>query len=186
MQDVYRNKGSFTGFLCVLALLTSAPAAGFSRCECGDPKTALEYRDRAYAVFTGKVIDIRRRIRPGGLQVKFQVEDAWKGAKHENITVLTDTASLLALVYRGVTCGYDFEEGSRYLVYAYYETGAHGPARVSRCGGTQPIEEAGEFIRALGTPTLRFPAMPAPPPVPVDPTRIPPLPEATPLPSVTQ
>ena len=50
-------------------------------------------------------------------------------------------------VEQGTACGYHFEEGREYLVYAY--TGKQG-LEVDSCGATKPLSEADANLAALG------------------------------------
>lgn len=88
---------------------------------------------------------------PGALTVTFEVVRTWKGADAEKFSVVTagNTAA----------CGFPFEEGETYLVYAtagdHDEDGAdddvEGPLPgTGLCSRTKAIPDAGEDLAALG------------------------------------
>ncbi len=69
----------------------------------------------------------------------FRVSEVWKGPEQRTLEVHT------ALF--GASCGYPFEEGQEYLVYAY--TGKQG-LEVDLCNGTQRLTEAETDLEVLG------------------------------------
>src|SRR5712664_3796651 len=99
------------GVVLLLASLT-----GFA-CDCDLPsagkpfkRVVAEARNKSRAVFSGTVVAIDRK--PGDLYVvvRFKIEEFWKGALSKEATVFTGQG--------GGDCGYKFEVGQRYLVYA--------------------------------------------------------------------
>jgi len=116
-------------------------------CSCvlpGPPDAELA---RSTAVFSGRVVN---RDEPGGLvvssadpvEVTFEVYAVWKGPLFSTITITTARS--------GASCGYAFEKGEEYLVYA------DGPAdslTVSSCSRTMPLGWAEDDLVALGEGT---------------------------------
>jgi hypothetical protein len=72
--------------------------------------------------------------------VTLRVSEVWKGSKHE-------TVQLATVPNDGVSCGYPFEEGQKYLVYAY--EGQRG-LTVDGCSATKPLSKAGADLAVLG------------------------------------
>ena len=110
-------------------------------CAARTPEQAFE---SASAVFEGQVTGIERsKAGPDGgapeLLVTLRVVRAWKGVDHEQVTVLTagDEAA----------CGYRFQDGKSYLVYA---PPGEPHLRVSLCSRTRPAAEAREEMDAMG------------------------------------
>lgn len=69
----------------------------------------------------------------------------WKGIKDKMVTVETGLG--------GGDCGYGFQEGESYLIYAYRtngEDGKPGPLRTNICTRTRPLSKAKGDIKALG------------------------------------
>jgi hypothetical protein len=95
------------------------------------------------AVFSGEVVKIDRPSPfKSGADLEtdtFRVSEVWKGPEQRTLEVHT------ALM--GASCGYPFEEGQEYLVYAY--TGKQG-LEVDLCNGTQPLTEAEADLEVLG------------------------------------
>lgn len=113
-------------------------------CQCAateSPQQAL----RSYnAVFTGKVTSTHK-INWYDYKAHFKVEKAWKGVDWENVTVHSTTFL--------TSCGYVFEKGKEYLVYAYLNDGI---LYVHRCSRTKLLKDAAEDFEGLGEPKRRF------------------------------
>ena len=125
-----------------LASFVYAPDA--SACSCMK-LTPSEGLTSSSAVFTGEVIDIEKNTatRFGGLEVTLRVKKIWKGERREEIKVHTAGSS--------AACGYRFDEGVTYLVYAISDEA--DPMRVSLCSRTAPVDQAKEDLDFLGKPT---------------------------------
>lgn len=91
--------------------------------------TPSEQFENATAVFVGTV----KNISADGYDniVDFDVSESQKGSSAKNISVTTSQ--------QGASCGFDFEEGREYIVYAYDENGNLG---TGMCSGTSLITEA--------------------------------------------
>ncbi|MCF6136403.1 hypothetical protein [Pseudalkalibacillus berkeleyi] len=81
-------------------------------CSCAVPSSPDEEMKRSDAVFMGTVKDIKDKsfLRYSPKKVVFEVSKSWKGEIKEEITILTGTNS--------ANCGFPFEEGEKYIVYA--------------------------------------------------------------------
>jgi MYXO-CTERM domain-containing protein len=129
--------------LAAALLLFLWPAGRALACTCVQ-QTPEEAYARASAVFEGRVVGVvppaAGDVGGGGrVRVTFRVTQAWKGVEHEQVTVWTTASS--------ATCGYGFEEGRVYLVYA---SGDAAQSSTGLCSGTKPIGEAADEIAALG------------------------------------
>lgn len=106
-------------------------------CECFGPSPPSKAFDESTAVFTGRVASVETVEH--NKKVHFDVERAWKGVTETTATVSTGIDS--------GACGYDFEEGREYLVYAY---GSNELLGSGICTRTQPVMDAYVDLAALG------------------------------------
>ncbi|PWT92497.1 MAG: hypothetical protein C5B54_03395 [Acidobacteria bacterium] len=126
--------------------------SGAEGCSCAQGGTVCGDYASAAAVFVGVVSDITRgSIRRDetskedlffGKIVHFSVEQAYKGVESPEISVETGNG--------GGDCGYPFESGKRYLVYAYGIP--KGKLGTGICSRTKPLSQASEdldYIRGL-------------------------------------
>lgn len=130
-------------------LLGSAPAV--YACTCLPPGTPTEERDASDLVFSGKVVRIDTvMVDIGGgmmypwLNVAFRVDRTWKGSDSSAVEILTAVNSGL--------CGYHFEVGERYLVYANV-FGDYNMPETSICTRTRAFSNAAEDLMELGEGT---------------------------------
>lgn len=138
--------------LAILAALVLGSAATFAQapeafaCSCTQPRPPSETFEQSTAVFAGKVTSIKSG--DYSKTVQFDVEMAWKGISETPVTLTTAGS--------GASCGYEFEEGVGYLVYAYgkesLETGM--------CGRTQPFVDAYQDLAYLGAGYVPEPGQP--------------------------
>ena len=126
-----------------LLVLNSNPASGTCFCIPTTPKKNFK---NSRAVFAGKVIDIvaqsdRNREASGSLarfKVRFEVSNVWKGKVDKQQVVLTSEYS--------PGCGYSFEKGKEYLVYA---SGEELAIRTELCNATKPLVNAQADLAVL-------------------------------------
>ncbi|MCB2081591.1 MAG: hypothetical protein KDD76_03070 [Rickettsiales bacterium] len=144
-------------FLILFCLLSGHHALAFSQCICPEEPPSIDeaYR-QAFGVFTGTVIDIDQEYRPYRSKIRFAVEQSWKGVTYPEVSVYTSNHDAYSLIKQGITCGYSFRKGERYLVFSYRDHRQHGPAYVSTCSRTAPITKAEEDIQRLGLPVHDF------------------------------
>ena len=93
-------------FLLILISL-SAPVA--YACECGVKRSPRNELRKAKAVFVGEVVEIKAGEKGNSRLIKFGVKKHWKGVKGNFIIVSSP----------GGLCGFIFELGQEWLVYAY-------------------------------------------------------------------
>lgn len=143
--------------LCVAALLL-LPASPAFGCSCIQKSFADQFKE-AKAVFAGKVVAFETRKRKHTVEaepaeveavvVKFEVERWWKGGSSAEVIIFQDSYKYgkgadEILVHS--SCDHDFEEGKRYLVYAYdNENGLN-----ANCTRTTWMEHATEDLKELG------------------------------------
>ncbi len=111
------------------------------------PRLPSEELANANAVFTGKVIVQKTKqgltfSSTDPVEVSFVVSQVWKGDIPTEVIITTarDSAS----------CGYTFEDGEEYLVYANGEIDA---LNVSLCSRTAVLANAEADVRELGSGT---------------------------------
>jgi hypothetical protein len=135
--------------LVLLAALLAADAA--LACTCARTPPPQEAKNFMDAVFLGTVLDVARDVDGRQAVVRLKVEKVWKGAKCAEATVVTGVG--------GGDCGYAFEAGKRYLVYASSD---EGKLRTSLCTRTRPAAQAEEDLAALGAAADPCPALGSP------------------------
>ena len=97
----------------------------------------------ADAVFFGRVAEMTVRSRESGqissadlVTVEFDLIRVWKGPLRETLTVKTERM--------GISCGYEFREGRRYVVYTWDGN------RTGLCTRTAPTWRAARDFATLG------------------------------------
>ncbi len=112
-MKVLRNPASKASLICSLLLLLNASSTW--ACSCIRQSVKEDFQD-ADVVFSGKVLnrgepESQTKSRSWELiEVKFELDETWKGEKTANITVSTELMS--------ISCGYPFREGNSYVVFA--------------------------------------------------------------------
>lgn len=99
-------------------------------------------------MFTGTVLG--KEHKEGAYVVQFVVGKAWKGVSGANATVTTPD--------NDGACGYRFEQGIEYLVYAH---GRGESLRAYICSNTQPVADAYEDLMYLGEGHVSISGQPA-------------------------
>lgn len=126
--------------IMISAALLAVPAAlddNALACSCAEPRPVSEVYQGSDAVFVGRAVDVRPEGRSTAVQ--FKVDMAWKGVPDDTVVLRTADS--------GVSCGYPFEEGRDYLVYA---SGDPGHLETGLCGRTQPFDTAFSDLAYLG------------------------------------
>jgi hypothetical protein len=132
-----------------LPVVFSAPKA--FACSCSTNPSNETFENSA-AVFIGTVTGIEHssnNTRLGSYNVQFSVEEAWKGISDPQTTVITSD--------NDGTCGYDFQQGIKYLVYAY---GSEESLQTGICNRTQPVADAYADLVYLGKGYVPVPGQP--------------------------
>ena len=134
---------SLTLCLLAVAVLAFGAETGLA-CSCAPSKGPAGDLKLAAAVFSGKVVGVRRHKRAGdifaGVEAVLRVERVWKGDGGATVSVFTASHS--------ASCGYGFKEGRTYLVYAYRD--ARGRLSTGICSRTRRLKDAGEDLKEFG------------------------------------
>ena len=116
-------------------------------CSCDWPLAKLtvkqqvkKARAKSQAVFVGKVLEIVRPSESYSVIVKFRVESSWKGKLLAELSLTTGRGN--------GDCGYPFEVGQKYLVYAY-GSDENGLA-TNICQRTSGLIDAAADLKTLG------------------------------------
>jgi hypothetical protein len=144
-RPVYGNRRRVPALSLVLAtaVVAGSPAEALG-CSCAAPATPADALARSSAAFVGRVIDIDKPFldslgltRSGLHDVTFRIDRAWKGVSGDTVVIRTRLT--------GESCGYRFDIGRDYLVYA------SGDAALITgiCTGTRPAEGAEADFKAL-------------------------------------
>ena len=119
-------------------------------CSCVVPGSPSEEIDKFDAVFAGRVVSFQHSFDPQGSSfshgdqttIGFQVSAVWKGTVTEDMHVTTPPT--------GGSCGFAFEEGEEYIVYAYDGANADEGYSVNICSRTALLAQAQEDLDAFG------------------------------------
>ena len=118
-------------------------------CSCVVPGSPSEEIDKFDAVFAGRVVSIDHSFDPNRppshgdhTTIGFRVSAVWKGAVTEDMDVTTPPT--------GGSCGFAFEEGQEYIVYAYDSAYADEGYSVNICSRTALLAHAQEDLDAFG------------------------------------
>lgn len=140
---------SFAGRLLVLCLIVSVPFIGASACSCVPQSDIWHALEQADAVFAGRVVSLALVNRHSDdptvsfaaedLEVTIAVHSQWKGDVPFCTTLYT--------TFTCCTCGFDFEIGEAFLIYAYEDNGL---LRTSTCTRTKRLLDAAEDLVVLG------------------------------------
>jgi len=125
--------------LCLL--LFFVPSLVWS-CSCKPPDPPKKSLATVDAVFVGKVVQVvegKKDVFPRKTVV-LVVSTVWKGKLTKELSLTTGIG--------GGDCGYRFEEGKSYLIYAYGDVKKGMSTNI--CTRTRPLERAAMDLRALG------------------------------------
>lgn len=113
-------------------------------CSCLPAKSAAQELKQSTAVFSGKVVKIKRHKQADNIfasvEVVFSIQKVWKGVKKKTVSVFTSSNS--------AACGYSFRENQTYLVYA--NGNDEGKLSTSICSRTKRLKDAREDLKELG------------------------------------
>lgn len=131
------KKAVYLSLALVLFLFASAEKA--FACGCAASLEPLEKQIQAAfvnseAVFSGKVVEVKESpADESKFIVKIKVAQSWKGAAKREIFITTAKESSM--------CGYGFEIGKKYLVYA---NGLKDDPFVENCSRTAVFSDKGD------------------------------------------
>ena len=113
-------------------------------CSCEYPSSPDDALKNSDAVFSGKVLSLQEtntgymKSSADPVVVTFEVDDVWKGPQTKTITVSTAASS--------ASCGYEFQEGEKYIVYA---NGQESSLSTGLCSRTTLFANADEDLRSF-------------------------------------
>jgi hypothetical protein len=132
-------------FACLAFAAALVVSSIADACSCAPPPPPKEALEAAGAVFTGKV----KSVKAAGefqLEVTFEVDRSWKWVEKGTVTLYTGND--------GAICGYGFEVGKSYLVYArFIERDAEKVLSTNICTRTAAVGDAKDDLAALGKGT---------------------------------
>mgnify|MGYP003392938593 CR=1 FL=1 len=126
--------------LAVFSLSVFVPVQTVHACSCILPRAPAEEFEDSTAVFSGKVISIENE--DFGYKANFEVDRIWKGLSGSTVVISTARDS--------AACGFGFEEGKEYIVYAHGEGEA---LSTNLCSRTHLLTENDSDVEALGEST---------------------------------
>jgi hypothetical protein len=146
----HRNVTRHVLIVFVFLTCVSFGARSASACTCAQPKDSKPF-DLAEAVFVGKVVSVvkpkprlvdrRRNIYAFSelLVVRFKVTTVWKYVTHTYVTLTT--------MEQSSACGYHFDAGKTYLVYAY---ASQDGLNTNLCSETKELSAAESDLKLIG------------------------------------
>ena len=120
--------------ICAIIIFSWFPLLA-DACSCAFP-TFEEQMRMATSIFTGKVVKTELETE-GRTRVELKSINVWKGTTKETIIIYTAENSAM--------CGYPFQEGTEYLVYATGEK----ELKVNLCSRTKSVVDADEDLDKL-------------------------------------
>ncbi|MCR2805542.1 hypothetical protein [Paenibacillus soyae] len=144
-----KTKNLWLGIWMALMLAAGSIAIGpekASACSCAMNPSVNEAKLNSDAVFKGTVtsrdqpLKWFQRSSADPVTWTFQVDEVWKGKVAPEIAVTSAES--------GASCGYEFQVGQPYVVYAYKNGDS---LDVSLCSRTVPVSAAGQDLAELGS-----------------------------------
>lgn len=134
-------------FLFLVIILLMVNQRIVIACTCISPITPQEALESSTAVFVGKVVSTE--VQDGiiittadPVTVTFEVSKSWKGSNLKTLVLTTPRD--------GTSCGYNFEEGETYIVYAQ---GTEDQLNTHICTRTNLFVNAQQDLQVLGEGT---------------------------------
>ncbi|MGH7450573.1 MAG: T9SS type A sorting domain-containing protein [bacterium] len=126
-------------FIVIILALTSVDAQETRACSCWPPPPPAQAFAEADAVFMGKVESFEFIENGNRRLAKISLVKIWKGDRHAVSDIYTGANS--------AACGYDFQIGETYIIYAY--KGEAGRLQTGLCERTAPLHSATEDLKYL-------------------------------------
>jgi hypothetical protein len=131
-------------FMAMIFLLWNPMDA--SACSCIMPPPPEDALNEADAVFSGEVVEIieNGKFTKGyGKIVHIKVDEVWKGINDSEVVITTGN--------NDGDCGYPFEKGRNYLIYASKsDMYVNNSLSTTICNRTTQIASAAEDLKAIG------------------------------------
>lgn len=134
----------------IVGIVTIFMPSNAYACSCVQPSAVEEELGRSDAVFTGRVLKVNDHKSREGYLTKsalFEVNQIWKGRSESQIIIHTGGG--------GGDCGYPFEKGKEYVVYASLSTMYGDQEKLVSiiCSRTTELTNAQEDLAILGEGT---------------------------------
>lgn len=131
----------------IVSIVTIFIPSNVYACSCVQPLTVEAEFSRSEAVFAGRVLEVKENRNLSGSVTKsalFEIRQIWKGGSESQIIIQTGGG--------GGDCGYHFEEGKEYLVYAHRSTmyGDEEQLVTIICDRTKVLAQAQVDLAILG------------------------------------
>jgi hypothetical protein len=104
--------------IVIFAFISVITGSKILACSCAPSADNIPFEEKvkeavdiSTAVFSGEVSEVKKEPGTFFVKVKFKVKTAWKNKFVKEITITTGLNDGL--------CGYNFEVGEEYLIYAY-------------------------------------------------------------------
>ncbi len=115
-------------------------------CSCAENPSVEIALERSDAVFSGEVVNVKEVRNPQGYMSKsvlFEVFQSWKGVEQSQLIIATGLG--------GGDCGFDFQVGKHYLVYAT-ESSMYGGESLAAiiCSRTKALSSVQGDLSILG------------------------------------
>ena len=129
-----------------LISISIGPATSHA-CSCVEPPSVESELERSDAVFSGEVLEVKEQKDFGDFMKKrvlFEVTDTWKGFSESQVIITTGSG--------GGDCGFEFQVGHEYLVYAVESTMYSDESELVTiiCDRTTELTSAQEDLAVLG------------------------------------
>jgi hypothetical protein len=129
----------------VAVVAVIAGAAIGQACSCVPPAPPKESLEKSHAVFSGKVTKIED-VADFERAVTLEVATSWKGVDQKELVIYT--------ARDGAACGYGFEKGKSYLIYAHStKVGEKKVLGTNICTRTCLLADAKGDLKELGEGT---------------------------------
>lgn len=125
--------------ISVIILVTFSHTKPARTCSCLPPPPPAKAFAEADAVLMGKVVSFELLPSMDRRMAGIAVLKIWKGEKNDADSIFTGPHS--------AACGYDFEVGQTYVIYAFKDEG--GKLYTHLCTRTAPVEQATEDLKFL-------------------------------------
>ncbi|WP_454191222.1 hypothetical protein [Paenibacillus sp. Marseille-Q7038] len=133
-------------FCLLVSIMTISIPSNAYACSCVEPISVQDELSRSETVFSGRVIEVKEDRANGYLSnaVLFETSEIWKGGSESQIIIRTGGG--------GGDCGYQFNKGEDYLVYANPSSmyGDKEQLVTIICDRTSVLAQAEEDLAILG------------------------------------
>lgn len=135
-------------FVILLSCMSLVLPSKSYACSCALQTDPIKAVEQSKAVFSGKVLAIEPKvldingILDHKIAVHFEVEATWKGMNETQAIVLTNLGE--------PSCGYTFQLGETYLVFAYDYDFKENMLQTSSCSLTKKLTDATSELSKMG------------------------------------